>query len=114
MKDLIRESLKENIRNNLELYTMCCIPVFPFFLSADFLAYSWLEDSWIIGNGLSNCLLLIVGVLLLVCFAIFRYTLSGYIKKKQRNIISYLFWAFQMKIFGKYLPKNFVRLSCYS
>ena len=54
MKDLIRESLKENIRNNLELYTMCCIPVFPFFLSADFLAYSWLEDSWIIGNGLSN------------------------------------------------------------
>lgn len=31
MKDLIRESLKENIRNNLELYIMCCIPVFPFF-----------------------------------------------------------------------------------
>lgn len=107
MKDLIRESLKENIRNNLELYTMCCIPVFPFFLSADFLAYSWLEDSWIIGNGLSNCLLLIVGVLLLVCFAIFRYTLSGYIKKKAEKYNLLLILGISNEDFWQILTKEF-------
>lgn len=46
MINLVREPLLANIHNNLESYIMCCIPVFPFYFSADFFIYILLEDNW--------------------------------------------------------------------
>ncbi|MFR8261571.1 hypothetical protein [Frisingicoccus sp.] len=107
MKDLIREPLMENIKNNLEFYIMCCIPVFPFCLSADFFMYLYLEHSWNMGNGFGNCLLLIASVLLLVCFAVFRYTLKGYIRKKAEKYNLLLILGISSRDFWKILAKEY-------
>lgn len=107
MKELIRESLKENIKNNLEFYIICCIPVFPFCLSADFLVYLYLEDSWNMGDGLENCLLIIAIILLLICFAIFRYTLKGYIRKKAEKYNLLLILGISSRDFWRILAKEY-------
>ncbi len=107
MEELIREPLKENIKNNLELYIMCCIPVFPFYLSADFFVYLYLGDGWKTGNGLGNCLLLITSVLLLVCFAVFRYALKGYIRNKAEKYSLLLVLGITSRDFWKLLAKEY-------
>ena len=81
MRNLVREPLLANIHNNLESYIMCCIPVFPFYFSADFFIYILLEDNWNNEQGFGNCLLLISCILMIACYAVFRYSLKCYIKK---------------------------------
>ena len=66
MRNLVREPLLANIHNNLESYIMCCIPVFPFYFSADFFIYILLEDNWNNEQGFGNCLLLISCILMIV------------------------------------------------
>ncbi len=69
------------MKDNLELYVMCCLPVFPFYFSAYFFIFYCLGSDYKKVQGLGNCFFLIASVLVFACFLIFRYSLEGYIKK---------------------------------
>ena len=77
----IRHSIKDNLKNFADFYITCCIPVIPFSLSAHMLFYLSEESAWGRG-GFVNCMLLLSGILLMVCLAVFRYSLKAYIRQK--------------------------------
>lgn len=109
MKDFYITISSTNMYDNYDSYVMCSLPVFPFYFSAALFIYYCLECNSDNVQGLGNCLLLIASVLIIVCFAIFRYSLEGYIKKnaEKYNILLMLgisnmdFWT---SIYNEYCP----------
>lgn len=84
MGKVIRNNIRINIRNHFDLYITCCIPIIPFNLSAHMLLY--LSRRYEIqSGGFVNVLLLLSGILLLVCLAVFRYSLRIYIRQKSEQ-----------------------------
>ncbi len=77
----IWHSIKDNLKNYADFYITCCIPVISFSFSAHMLFYLSRERAWRTG-GFVNCMLLLSGILLTVCLAVFRYSLKAYIRQK--------------------------------
>lgn len=102
----LSEPLKENIKKNLNFYAISCIPIFPLSLAVNILLYLYAEYELDIG-GISNCILLISGVLLLSCFAIFRYSLKAYIRQKSEKYSLLLILGISRKDFWRILAKDY-------
>ncbi len=109
-------SIKDNLRNYTDFYITCCIPVIPFSFSAHMFFYLSGERAWGMG-GFVNCMLLLSGILLIVCLAVFRYSLKAYIRQKsgQYSILLMLgiksrdFW---INFMTEYCPTFLLILSC--
>lgn len=82
--ECIGKSIRNNIRDHFDLYMTCCIPIIPFNLSAHMLLYLSSSYEGRIG-GFGNVLLLLSGILLFVCLAIFRYSLKSYIRQRSEQ-----------------------------
>ncbi|WP_026667285.1 FtsX-like permease family protein [Butyrivibrio sp. AE2005] len=114
MTDFCSTIFTKHVKDNFELYVMCCLPVFPFYFSADFFIYYCLECDFENVQGIGNCLFLIVSVLILVCFAIFRYSLEGYIKKHAEKYNLLLILGISNKDFWTTLCKEYCPLFIFS
>lgn len=75
------EVSKNNMKDNFDFYITCCIPIIPFCLSAHMLLYLSEGVEMDIG-GFGNVLLMLSCMLLLICLAVFRYSLKAYIRQK--------------------------------
>lgn len=112
----IRHRIKDNLKNYADFYITCCIPVIPFSLSSHMLFYLSEESAWGRG-GFVNCMLLLSAILLMVCLAVFRYSLKAYIRQKsgQYSILLMLgitsrdFW---INFMTEYCPTFLLLLSC--
>ena len=111
----IENDIRNNIRDHSDLYMICCIPIIPFNLSAHMLLYlSSSYEGWI--GGFGNVLLLLSGILLFVCLAVFRYSLKSYIgqKSEQYSILLMLGisgWDFWRNLAAEYCPPFFLLIA---
>lgn len=107
----VGKSIRNNIRDHSDLYMTCCIPIIPFNLSAHMLLYlSSNYEGWI--GGFGNVLLLLSGILLFVCLAVFRYSLKSYIRQKSEQYSILLMlgisgWDFWRNLAAEYCPPFF-------
>lgn len=102
----LREKIIDNIKDNFDLYIICCIPVFPFCLAANTMAYISFVGEHDIG-GLESCMLLLCIVLLLICMAVFHYALTTYIRQNAEKYNILLMLGMSNRDFWKNLMKEY-------
>lgn len=113
---MIRESIGDSLRQNCDFYITCCIPVIPFCLSVHMLLYLRMEYERDIG-GFGNVLLLSAVILLLVCLAVFRYSLRAYMRQKSEKYSILLMLGitvgdFWRNLAAEYCPAFLVTVAC--
>lgn len=106
MRKIVNEPIKYVMKKYVDLYIICCIPVFPFCLAVNILIYLYMGCDRNVG-GFGNCMLFITIILLLICFAVFRYSLKLYIRKNAEKYSLLVTLGISNGDFWKILVKDY-------